>query len=332
MRKLLINIFCILIPVLYIGVAKAEGCKILSGTNNLNSHGGSIIKYKNYYYLFGENRNNKGIVENISVYKTSNFCSWFFSGNAFYSSYNHNTGASGIIERPKVIYSVRKKMFYMYFHHELPNTGYNSALIGVASSKNIVGPYKYIRSFRINPGILPKHTKNIDDLKYNNFFKRDFLKGQMSRDLTVYQEGENVFLISSSEDNSTLIISQLDSTLTSLNGNYNRISPHGYNEAPILFKEGNTYFLITSGVSGWKPNRAKLYKSNNLLTNWVYVGTPIKGSKSDIDTTFGGQGAFIFRYNMNDYIFLDSWNPENLSKSKILIKKVYWENGNPYLK
>ncbi|MBT0721222.1 family 43 glycosylhydrolase [Rosenbergiella collisarenosi] len=332
MKRVLFNIILFSIAFLYIGNTKAGNCNILLGFDNINAHGGNIIKYENFYYLFGENRNNKGVVKNINVYKTSDFCSWTFSGNAFYSNNNHNIGASGIIERPKVIYSVSKKRFYMYFHHELPNTGYNSALIGVASSQNIVGPYKYIRSFRINPGVLPRHTKNINELKYSDFFKRDFHKGQMSRDLTVYQEGGDVFLISSSEDNSTLIVSQLDSTLANLNGNYNRISPHGYNEAPILFKEGNTYFLITSGVSGWKPNKAKLYKSKNLLDDWVYVGTPIRSSKSNINTTFGGQGAFIFKYNMDDYIFLDSWDSENLSKSNILIKKVYWENGNPYLK
>ena len=60
-----------------------------------------------------------------------------------------------VMERPKVIYNEKTKKFVMWFHLELKGKGYAAARSAVAVSDSPTGPFKYIRSERINPGVLP---------------------------------------------------------------------------------------------------------------------------------------------------------------------------------
>lgn len=64
--------------------------------------------------------------------------------------------------------------------------------------------------------------------------------------------------IYSSEDNLTLQIAELADDYLSHTGKYIRIFPGGHNEAPAIFKKEGTYWMITSGCTGWDPNKARL--------------------------------------------------------------------------
>ena len=60
-----------------------------------------------------------------------------------------------ILERPKVIYNERTDQFVMWFHLDLKGQGYHAARAGVAVSDSPTGPYRFIRSGRVNPGAVP---------------------------------------------------------------------------------------------------------------------------------------------------------------------------------
>ena len=63
-----------------------------------------------------------------------------------------------IMERPKVIYNKRTKKFVMWFHLELKGKGYEAARAGVAVSDSPTGPYCFVSSSRVCPGIRKNGT------------------------------------------------------------------------------------------------------------------------------------------------------------------------------
>lgn len=50
--------------------------------------------------------------------------------------------------------------------------------------------------------------------------------------------------------------------------------------------------MITSGCTGWEPNKARLLTAGSILGEWKQLPNPCIGEKAD--KTFGGQGTYIF--------------------------------------
>jgi hypothetical protein len=77
------------------------------------------------------------------------------------------------------------------------------------------------------------------------YFKRDFEKGQMSRDMTLFvDEDESTYHITASEENQTLLISKLSDDYLSLTNEYVRVFPGGRNEATTIFKKRRQLFYV----------------------------------------------------------------------------------------
>ena len=74
----------------------------------------------------------------------------------------------------------------------------------------------------------------------------------------LYEVITKAYHIYSSEENSTLHISQLTDDYTDDSGNYNRVFSNRYMEAPAMFKHQGKYYLIASDCTGWAPNAARL--------------------------------------------------------------------------
>jgi len=145
----------------------------------------------------------------------------------------------------------------MWFHHELINQRYNAALTGLAVSDKITGPYHFVHSIRPNQkqwpiNVLPVHKKPVPETTAErycggpgcmpshpdslNIWGRDFAKGQMSRDMTLFVDDDGTaYHICSSEENSTLHIAKLSDDYLSFSGEYARVFPNRYMEAPAIF-------------------------------------------------------------------------------------------------
>lgn len=106
---------------------------------------------------------------------------------------------------------------------------------------------------------------------------RDIQTGQMSRDMTLFvDDNGKAYHIFSSEENQTLHVAELTDDYLYHSGKYARILPGGHNEAPAIFKKDGTYWMITSGCTGWAPNAARLSKAQNIFGPWTTVGNPCK--------------------------------------------------------
>jgi beta-galactosidase len=271
----------------------------------INAHGGGLLFDKGTYYWFGEKRG-KSASEGVNVYSSKDLYNWKMEGLALAKSTDTTSeiATHGLMERPKVIYNPRTKQYVMWFHLELPGQGYKAARAGVAVSKNVTGPYTYVKSFRPN--------------------------GHMSRDMTLFvdDDGSAYEIYSARENYDLRIVKLTDDYLSATPQDTLLFSNH--REAPAVFKKDGKYFLITSGCTGWAPNRASLHVANSLFGPWQPLGDPMKGPMAD--KTFDGQSTYIqpVQGKKDAFIFIaDRWNPKNLKDSRYLWLPISIEANQP---
>ena len=339
------------------GIASGKVWRDTDG-NVINAHGGGILFHEGKYYWFGEHRPASGFVteKGINCYSSTDLYNWKSEGIALAVSEEegHDIEKGCIMERPKVIYNAKTGKFVMWLHLELKGQGYGPARAVVAVSDSPAGPYRFIRSGRVNPGAYPLNmTRKERKMKWNPeeykewwtpkwyeaiakgmFVKRDLKDGQMSRDMTLFVDDDGkAYHIYSSEDNLTLQIAELADDYLSHTGKYIRIFPGGHNEAPAIFKKEGTYWMITSGCTGWDPNKARLLTADSMLGEWKQLPNPCVGE--DADKTFGGQSTYILPLpEKGQFVFMaDMWRPKSLADSRYIWLPVQFDDkGVPFIK
>lgn len=339
------------------GIASGKVWRDTDG-NVINAHGGGILFHEGKYYWFGEHRPASGFVteKGINCYSSTDLYNWKSEGIALAVSEEegHDIEKGCIMERPKVIYNAKTGKFVMWLHLELKGQGYGPTRAAVAVSDSPAGPYRFIRSGRVNPGAYPLNmTRKERKMKWNPeeykewwtpkwyeaiakgmFVKRDLKDGQMSRDMTLFVDDDGkAYHIYSSEDNLTLQIAELADDYLSHTGKYIRIFPGGHNEAPAIFKKEGTYWMITSGCTGWDPNKARLLTADSMLGEWKQLPNPCVGE--DADKTFGGQSTYILPLpEKGQFVFMaDMWRPKSLADSRYIWLPVQFDDkGVPFIK
>lgn len=324
---------------------------------HINAHGGGMLYFEGSYYWFGEfksDRSNNALV-GVTCYSSVNLSNWKNEGVALAVEKDNPSSEitrGCIIERPKVVFNKETGMFVMWFHLELRGQGYNAARAGLAVSEKVTGPYRYIRSYRPNAGHWPmgfpeawkKPDPNAANLKWwtpewyktvnEGFFVcRDFEGGQMSRDMTIFvDDDDKAYHIYSSEENLTLNIAELSSDYQSHTGKYIRLAPAGHNEAPSIFKKDGTYYMITSGCTGWDPNAGRSFSARSIWGPWTSLGNPFQGERSEI--SFDSQSTFIFplQGKKDQFVFMaDRWRPRNPSDGRYVWLPIEFKDGKPVL-
>lgn len=324
---------------------------------HINAHGGGVLYHEGKYYWFGEhkNENSNAALVGINCYSSGNLVNWKYEGVALPVSDDPQSEITKgcVMERPKVIYNEKTGKFVMWFHLELKGQGYKAARSALAVSDNVTGPYTFVRSERINKGFYPFDMPDdirklrLDPNKYTTwwtpewykavenglFLKRDLAEGQMARDMTLFVDDDGkAYHIYASEENLTLHIAELTDDYAGHTGKYIRVAPGGHNEAPTIFKRKGTYWMITSGCTGWEPNAARMFSAPSIWGPWKQHVNPCRGEKSEI--TFGGQGTFIQQvYGKKDaYVFMaDMWRPKHPIDGRYMWLPIKFEKDIPYL-
>ncbi len=240
----------------------------------LHAHGGGVLKVGSYYYWFGENRNADNTFRAVSVYRSTDLRNWEFRNNVLTQSSAGELGSANI-ERPKVIHNASTGRYVMWMHKE-NSANYSEARAAVASSATVDGAYTYHGSFRP-------------------------MGSYMSRDITLYNDGGTAYMISAADENYDLMIYRLTADYLNVASVVGNFWDGGHREAPALFKRGSTYFMLTSGATGWNPNQAKYATAPSIAgpwTGWTNVGD---------STTFGSQPTFVLPIG-NSFLYLgDRW-------------------------
>jgi len=297
----------------------------------------------------------------VSMYSSKDLYHWKNEGIALPVSEDPQSDITkgSIIERPKVIFNAKTGKFVMWFHLELKGQRYAAARSGVAVADKVTGPYQYLGSFRPNAGVWPIHVPEemkkpltaeeadaVSKLKFTGGtggdYPRDLLfrlhheGGQMARDMGLFVDDDGkAYHLYSSEHNGTLHISQLSDDYLKPAGRYVRIFPGAFNEAPAMFKHKGKYFLISSGCTGWDPNRARLASADSIFGPWTDLGDPCVGPDDQTKTTFRSQSTFVLPVQGKPGAFIymgDRWTPKNpIDAPHIWLPVQFDKNGRPFL-
>jgi len=300
----------------------------------INAHGGGILLHNGVYYWYGEAKTGRTFlpdcnkswggtrvdVTGVSCYSSTNLYDWKNEGLVLQAQPNspeHDLHPSKVVERPKVIYNRTTKEFVMWMHIDSPD--YAAARTGVAVSANPTGPFRYLESFRPDIGAWPENATEADKKPgETNSLARDFQKGQMSRDMTVFVDDDGkAYLFYASEENATMHVSLLTPDYHHTTGKYVRIFVDRSMEAPAVFKRGGKYYIIASGCTAWAPNAARLGVADSIMGPWRELSNPCVGN--DADKTFFSQSAFVLpvQGRENFFVFVaDRWNQWDLPESR----------------
>jgi hypothetical protein len=270
----------------------------------INAHGGGILFHKNKYYWYGEHKlEGKSEAQfadgGIHCYSSTDLINWNDEGLVLSVDYRDSTSdlAYGcILERPKVVYNEKNRQFVAYFKLYLKGVGYETSNVGVAIADKPNGPFTYHHKF--HGGGSPKGSGDF------SMFKDD--------------DG-NLYHLTVRKPDKAFVIGRLDTDYYYPEGDYQAgkgIELH--TEAPAVIKRNGVYHMLGSGSSGWKPNIARYYSTNNIMGEWSYHGNPCHGyNKIDslgVEKTYGGQSSFIIpvQGKQDAYIAMfDIWRPEN---------------------
>ena len=340
---------------------------------HINAHGGGVMAYEGTYYWFGEHKadTTSSAYVGVTCYSSTNLTEWRNEGVALAvtDEAGHDIERGCILERPKVVYCPATKKFVMWFHLELKGQGYSQARYGVAVSDTPTGPYQFVRSGRVNPGILPLEMTSADSAAIASINPRTYEKwwtpswyaavrpglftlrdlqehpdehgrtlpaGQMARDQTIFVDpcDGRAYHIYSSEDNLTLQIAELTPDFTAHTGRYTRVAPCGHNEAPAIFRHGDTYWMITSGCTGWAPNEARMFSAPSVWGPWKQHPNPCDGPNAEL--TFMGQSTYVLPLPGHDdaFIFMaDIWRPQHPSDARYIWLPIQFSpDGIPVIK
>lgn len=276
--------------------------------NPINAHGGGMLYHKGKYYWYGEYKVGRTTlpsdatweryrtdVTGVSCYSSKDLLNWKFEGvvlKAVPEDPKSDLHPSQVVERPKVIYNKKTKKFVMWIHSDNPD--YSKAAAGVAISDKPTGPFKYLGSFRPNGAESRDQTLFVDD------------------DGTAYQFG-------SAEGNATMHINRLTDDYTKPDGTFVRRFIGMSREAPAIFKHNNKYYMLSSGCTGWSPNRAELAVADSIMGEWTVLGDPCTGP--DSEKTFYGQSTYVIpvQGKKNAYIAcFDMWKKTDLADSRYI--------------
>uniref|UniRef100_A0A7N0USC3 Uncharacterized protein n=1 Tax=Kalanchoe fedtschenkoi TaxID=63787 RepID=A0A7N0USC3_KALFE len=275
----------------------------------IQAHGGGILHDKNSrtYYWYGEYKDGptyhahkKGSARvdiiGVGCYSSRDLWAWKFEGivlTAEETDETHDLYKFNVLERPKVIYNDKTGKYVMWMH--IDDANYTKASVGVAVSDYPTGPFNYLYS---------KQPHGFD-----------------SRDMTLFKDEDGVaYLVYSSEDNTDLHIGPLTNDYLDVTSVMGRVLAGQHREAPALFKYQGTYYMITSGCSGWAPNEALAHAAESIMGPWETIGNPcMGGNKIFRQTTFFSQSTFVIPLPglPGSFIFMaDRWNPAELRDSR----------------
>ncbi len=285
----------------------------------INAHGAGVLAHHGTYYLYGERKAGETRlvpgqswecyrvpVGGVACYSSRDLVNWQNEGVVLAPNTTdplHDLHLSKVVERPKVIYNDKTKMFVMWMHVDSETYGHSQA--GVATSSSPTGPFRYRGSVQPN--------------------------GNMVRDLALFQDDDGrAYLVFASEANQTMHVVQLTDDYLRPTTHEKRILVDQHREAPALFKHRGTYYLLTSACTGWSPNAATYAVADAPLGDWQQHGNPCVGPGAE--TTFQTQGSFVLPVpgRPDDYIFLaDRWEKTNLEASQYAWLPLRMVNGRP---
>ena len=266
--------------------------------NPVQAHGAGFLQVGDKWYMIGEDRSDQWHPD-VNMYSSTDLIHWKFENKIIKNGSTHpELGTSRFIERPKLLRCPKTGQFVVWCHWESGN--YGASEVAVFYSDTINGDYKFHWAGR------PLGVK--------------------SRDCNVFVDNDGTaYFISTTSENTDLGLFRLsDDYLSAVE--HTVLFPKGYREAPAIVRLGDTYFMISSALTGWDPNQGKISYSKSLTSGWSGLANVGNG------ITFDTQAASILTIQGSketSYLYVgDRWQDPGLPESKTIIFPISFSGNN----
>ena len=279
---------------------------------HINAHGGNILFHDDLYYWYGSHKI-EGRTESqtneagVRCYTSSDLLNWKNAGMVLSKStdgMHPEVADAGILDRPKVVFNDVTGRFVMYFklyssQAKGGNTGTRVGYVGVAESKDPLGPFEYRGRFL---------GANSDE---------------GSGDFAIHKEKGRIYHIAIRKPDKWLYCGRMSEDGLRPDGPYVQMEGvERTTEAPAIVLHDNKYYLLGSGSSGWKPNAARMFVADQLIGPYKALGNPCQGVNPHNglgpEKTFGGQSCNIITIPGLDEAYIamfDIWKPQDAANS-----------------
>ena len=257
--------------------------------NVIQAHGAGMLRVGKTIYWFGEDHTghkSDQSFQNITCYASMDLAHWAFRGNALTRQASGDLGPDRAVERPKVIYNRRTHTYVMYLHIDAKD--YHEGKVGVATSRNVEGPYTYRESFQP--------------------------LGHQSRDMTVFQDKDGRAYLIHEDRASGVRIALLSEDYLTVASSVALIPEALEGNAVIHVKD--TYFMLGSHLTGWATNPDVYATAHSLAGPWSKFANVAPPSTN----TYNSQSAYILPVEGSrgtSYLYIgDRWKSDDLGDSR----------------
>ncbi|MEP6748916.1 MAG: family 43 glycosylhydrolase [Bacteroidota bacterium] len=258
--------------------------------HHVQAHGGGIIKVKDTYYWYGEERA-QGLDSNmryVSCYTSKDLTNWTSAGDVLKLSDPENLGRHWVLERPKVYHNLKTNKYVMYLH--IDNASYKIASVAIAVSDRPDGNFSYVKMFR--------------PLDHE------------SRDIGQFIDDDGTAYLVFEDRPFGFRIAKLSDDYMSVEKEMCLVKEHM--EGGAIVHYNGLYYAIGSALTGWKANPNKYATATSLEGPW----SEFKDIAPPAVNTYGAQSTMMIKVNgtaSTTIIFMgDIWRPRTQWDSRYL--------------
>jgi hypothetical protein len=258
--------------------------------NHIQAHGGGIIKIKNTYFWYGEQRGQSldPKYRYVSCYSSKDLTHWRFRGNVVKMLPPDTLASNWVLERPKVYYNAKTKKYVMYFH--LDDGRYRIAQVGIAVCDKPDGNFTYVKRFRP--------------------------LGHESRDIGQFIDDDGTAYLVFEDRKFGFRIARLSDDYMNVEKEMTLVNAHM--EGGAIVHYNGLYYSIGSALTGWNANPNKYATAPSLEGPW----TEFQDIAPQETNTYGSQSTMLIKVvgsKKTTVIFMgDMWNPKNQWNSRYL--------------
>lgn len=238
----------------------------------IEAHTGGIYHEDSTYYWVGARWQGAAKFCSFELYSSRDLQDWTFRATLLRPS--AELPADHEIARPKILFNEPTGTYVMWFKRKDYAAAVNDVRAGVAVSASLDGPWSFHRDLYPGEG---------GAREYN------------TADFCLWQEPDGeAFLVASSPClrggayARRIVIFRLTADYRGVEPEPVYVGPADDREAPAVFVRAGTYYLVTSGTTGWAANQCAYRTAPSIRGPWSAARVLGDG------TTYGTQPDFVF--------------------------------------
>ena len=255
----------------------------------IQAHGGQIFQENGTYYWLGENKDHTTGEDEVwtwgvRLYSSNDLMNWQDEGLIVPPDLENRESIlhpARHLDRPHLLFNEKTKKYVLWLKY------CDDSHYAVLTADALKGPYTIVNG-------------------------RYFPYGRKCGDFDLWKDEKGNAYIYFEADHTDLLGAHLSADYTQVEGEpvaiYSGKKPPETREAPTHFVRGGRHYLLTSGMTGYRPNPSEAAVSDDPLHGYTVLGGLSEGDPSN--TTFHSQSTCVIEVNGKFLYLGDRWMPE----------------------